>query len=231
MIDLDKIISDTLSVFENNKDRLAQLESINADQYYKLHTGPLTPLDIKIDCDQFEKEIEQFSQHFYQWGTLTSSRLGLALVNRDGVLKPNDPINGSLYEWNASNPGVPLIETDFQTPTAVMSIESLKPLSVFNGCWSRSNILKWSIGCEFKPHIDTVLPAPWIRLWGTTNAESIILRFYQKDGTVNTVPVESGRIYLIDTTLVHDAVCLGPTAYQFFLSVLPSACQLHFAER
>jgi hypothetical protein len=101
-----------------------------------------------------------------------------------------------------------------------MQINSLRPLETFKNYWFRSNILKWQAGAEFKPHIDTILPSPWLRLWGTTNAENLEIRYWDTDeNQMRSVQnVESGRIYLIDTSCVHDAVGHGDS-YQFFLSV------------
>lgn len=228
MINVEKIISDTLIAFQNNKDRLAKLSVINEEDYRAIHQSPLTPTSIKIDSDLLVKDIQTFDSYFYQWGNQHTHlpRYGLALVNKDGILKSNDPINGSLYEWNVNNPQDPLLETDCNVPTRVMNIESLKPLSVFNGHWARSNILKWQAGADFKPHIDTVLPSPWIRLWATTNPNTIELNFYSKIGSrINIEPIEAGRVYIIDTSLVHDATASGLN-YQLFLSVLPGAIDL-----
>jgi hypothetical protein len=220
MIDVKEIIDSTLRVFEHTE--LGKLKSVNETDYRTIHTSPLVPLDIKIDIDLFKKEIENFP--FEQWGGkhLHLPRYGLAVVNQDGVIKNHDPINGSLHEWNSNNKSSAILETDCLVPTAVMDIESMQPLRIFDNHWCRSNILKWHTGAEFKPHIDTVIPSPWIRLWGTTG--DIELNFYNEFGKITDMPkIEQGRIYLIDTSLVHDARCANGTVYQFFLSVLPSA--------
>jgi hypothetical protein len=232
IIDAEKIISDTINVFQSSevqKKKFSEItEYVSEDNYKKIHPQALTPLDIKIDCDLFLTEIEKYSNYFVQWGGehLHLPRYGLALVNQDGILdKPFDPINGSLYEWNNKNPNTPLIESDCRVPTDVMTIESLQPLSVFNKHWCRSNIFKWHDGADFKPHIDAVVPSPWIRLWATTNPESLDVRFYDAEtqDMKSFSGIEAGRIYVIDTSLVHDAICYQDNTYQLFLSVLPSA--------
>jgi len=227
VIDIDSIIDNTLNVFANSQSRLNALSKISQEDYHRLHTKPLTPLNIKIDCDKFKEEIEQYKVYFEQWGSQFTElpRLGLAVVNQDGVLKLNDPINGSLYEWNNKHPNSSLLETDCLTSTEVLDLPSLRLLKLFDGHWCRSNILKWDNGARFMPHIDTVVPSPWIRLWGTTDANNMEICFYDKKGPIKIEPVESGRIYVIDTSLVHDAAATGPV-YQFFLSVLPSAYNL-----
>ena len=233
LIDKEKIINDTIQVFNQSnkqKEKFKKIKSyIYEDEYKTLHKNFLTPIDLKIDCDLFINEVTRFSEYFEQWGSQHNHlpRFGLAVVNQDGILKKNDPINGSLYEWNFKNPNNPIIESDCVIPTEVLKIESLAPLKVFNHHWCRSNILKWHNGSEFKPHIDTVIPSPWLRLWGTTNAESLDLRYDNGSGTlVKFNNIESGRIYLIDTSVVHDARAFGDDVYQFFLSVLPSSINI-----
>jgi len=192
---------------------------IHEEDYTRLHPFFLTPIDIKIDVEQFNKEIVAYNDFFEQWGNehLHLPRYGLALVNQTGELHHNDPVNGSLYEYNLKNPNNPLLETDFNQETEVMDLPSLRPLKQFSNHWLRSNILFWKPGAHFKPHIDTVVPSPWIRLWGTTT-DGIKLRYAVNDELVDTTEVEPGRLYLIDTSIVHDAICEDASGYQFFLS-------------
>ncbi len=233
IVDSKQIIDDTLKVFYSSEAQRKKFSSltdvVDQDSYHKLHPRFLTPLDIKIDCKLFEKEIAELSAWFEQWGTEHTHlpRYGLALVNQDGQLKEKDPINGSLYEWNSRYPDNPILETDCQQSTSVLNISSLAPLRLFDGHWTRSNILKWGQGAEFKPHIDAIIPSPWIRLWGTTDTNLKIRSANVLTGEmVAEEQVEAGRIYIIDTSLVHDAVNYGNTAYQFFLSVKPTAVDL-----
>lgn len=228
-VDVIEIIKNTKDVFQRSseiKSKIDKLENfLDHNEYQTLHPFPLTPTSIVIDKDSFELEIKKYESWFEQWGEHHSHlpRYGLALVNTDGILKKNDPINGSLYEWNAHRPDDPIIETDCTYPTEVMQLSSLHPLSVFGRFWLRSNILKWQKTAEFKPHIDTILPSPWIRLWGTTNPD-IEINFYGENGIIPlTSKIEAGRIYIIDTSLVHDAKLNEGIAYQFFLCVSPQA--------
>lgn len=230
-VDEKKIIDETKEVYfstEVQRNKYQSLTSFVSEQdYHNLHSTPLVPLDIKIDVETFIQEIQQYDQHFEQWGNqhLHLPRYGLALVNLDGVLKKKDPINGSLYQWNLHNPTFPILETDCQTSTEVMNLKSLDPLKALDGYWCRSNILKWNDGAHFLPHIDTFIPSPWIRLWGTTSND-VKLRFADNGVMVDHADVEPGRIYIIDTLKVHDARCEGNTTYQFFLSVVPAALDL-----
>jgi len=227
-IDEQQIISDTKKAFftsDIQKEKYASIKDfVFEDAYRQLHTDYLVPLDIKIDVNLFVEEISLYKDYFEQWGNQHTHlpRKGLALVNQDGKLKLNDPINGSLYEWNVNHPNNPLIETDCTVPTKVMNLSSLKPVEILNGYWCRSNILWWDNGAEFKPHIDTMVPSPWIRLWAATS-NSVKLRFAKDNHLHEYGDIEPGRIYVIDTSVVHDARCVEDSAAQFFLSVLPKA--------
>jgi hypothetical protein len=233
IVDVEKIISDTKEVFSKSqvqRQKFSEItEYVSEKDYQELHTDFLTPTNIKIDCQLFVKEIEYYREHFEQWGTQHTHlpRYGLALVNQDGLIKNNDPINGSLYEWNVRFPNNPIIESDCRAATEVMQLTSLNNLKVFNGHWCRSNIFKWHTQAEFKPHIDTVIPSPWIRLWGTTDPDGVEIRYARKSGElIKVTNIEAGRIYIIDTSLVHDAVSRNDSVYQFFLSVLPSSINI-----
>jgi len=230
-VNADQIIRETIEAFNQSveqKNKFALLtDLLDSVEYKELHSSPLVPLEIKIDIDAFCQEITKFDHKFQQWGSQHTNlpRYGLSIVNKSGKLIENDPINGSLFEWNKSNPSVPLFETDCTMPTEVLNLPSLAPLSVFNNYWARSNILKWGPGGEFKPHIDAVIPTPWIRLWGTTDYNNCKLRFYNNATGLMEIfeNVDPGRLYIIDTTLVHDAYNNEGIVYQFFLSVFPSA--------
>jgi hypothetical protein len=224
--EITKIINDTYSVFSRSTEQLEKfknLPKIDKNDYDVLHTDFLVPTDIVIDVDLFSSEIKQYDSEFTQWGTTHTSlpRYGLALINMDGQLsKDVDPINGSLYQHNLNNPNNPLFETDCVMPTEVYNLKSLEPLKVLDGYYTRSNIFKWLENGKFLPHIDTFMPSPWLRLWGTTNSENLILNYYDPvtDSYKRCENVENGRIYLTDTSLVHEAICTSGTNYQFFLS-------------
>ena len=214
---------------EQIQKKIEGLESISEDRYKELHTSNIVPLNLTIDLYKFEKQITTYDGYFRPWGSSFADqpRYGLPLVNQNGSIDdPNDPTAGSLTEWNSLHPDEMYIETDFQTPTEVLDLECFDPLRyTFDGHWTRSNILKWGAIAEFQPHIDNAVPAYWYRLWGTNKADSFDLSFY--DETLNEFEkeenIESGRLYLIDTTKVHIAKGYANFVHQFFLSVKPSA--------
>jgi len=200
---------------------------ISEQSYRELYNKPLVPTTIKIDVNQFEDEITQYDRWFEQWGHTFEHlpRTGAALANMDGILKENDPVNRSLYEYNVDNPTAPLFDCDFTKPTEILDLPSLQPLREFDSFWCRSNILRWDKGAHFYPHIDcTADRVHWLRLWGTTS-NNIRMRFQGNDPDVleEHEDIEPGRIYLIDTSLIHDARCIEGRAYQFFLATLPQS--------
>ena len=204
------------------------LPSMDEYEYKKIHTKPLLPLSLKIDCDQFLEDIIRYDSKFRQWGNRYTElpRYGLPLVNENGSLdNPIDPTLGSLSHWNEDYPSNPYMETDFEQPTEAMYMKSLQPLRIFHEHWTRSNILKWYNGAEFKPHIDTTFPALWFRFWATTDPSTIKLGFENNGQIEYEENIEPGRLYLIDTSIIHVAQATGLN-YQFFLSVNPSACTL-----
>lgn len=234
MIDPDSIFRLTKNIFESsNAFKGRSLDFVSEDNYYHLHQRPLTPLKLKFDSEFFSKEIETFENFFEPWGKdFNYPRFGLALVNQTGSLHREDRANCSLMEWNKNNPSIPLIENDFQHPTPVLKIPSINELKIFEGHWFRSNVFKLEKGSYFQPHIDTIVPSPWLRLWATTNAETNIIRFWdpmQKEMKI-VEGIEAGRVYLLDSSLLHDAyyhdltynlfLCLSPKAYPIIESLL-----------
>ena len=227
-INAQLIIEETIKVFE--KSGAAEIiknsnSFVDVDTYRTLHPFPLTPTNIVIDPEKFCLEISNWDHAFEPWGKNHTHlpRYGIALVNQTGVLHKDDPINGSLMEWNKNNPTVPLLETDCVEPTAIMMLPSLAPLHVLAGHWCRSNVLKWHIDAKFLPHIDTIIPSPWIRLWASMSP-GVVLRFYNPvTEELESINFEPGRVYIIDTSIIHDAYATEDNVHQLFLSVLSSA--------
>lgn len=204
---------------------------MDATEYYELHQNKLTPLAIKINCENFLQELDQYQQYFCQWGLKHTHlpRQGLVLVNQDGILgKENDPANYPGDEWNLLHPDNFLLESDYRVPTPIMDLPSLASLKMFNDHWYRCNILKWGAGAKFYPHFDNGLPAPWLRFWGTTHPENTVIRFWdeQTESMRAEENIEAGRLYLIDTSLVHDGICTNDITYHFFFCLSNSAKDL-----
>jgi len=119
-----------------------------------------------------------------------------------------------------------------KTPTEMLNASCFDPLESLKPYMLRSCILKWHDTGHFKPHTDTWIPSEIIRLWGTNDPDNMRLQF-DKDGKrcspfdvtstdFNLVPsekVEAGRLYVIDTHIIHDALATGDNVYQFFIAL------------
>lgn len=217
-------------------------------EYARLHTSPLVPLDIQIDLDLFYSAMDEYYYAFRRWGTdhLDKRRYGLPLVNLSGELTDNpDPTIYPLDKWNAGREDK-IWDCDFTCATEVLHHPAFDSFNSIKTHMVRSSILKWYEGSLFYPHIDTWLPSPIIRLWGTDCPDRVKLSFnatgersayIQRSPGVYDVPenleqarqnltpiqgVEAGRLYLIDTTIMHDAQA-SDEVFQFFIALNTSA--------
>lgn len=212
---------------------------IELDKYLQLHTAPVVATDIVIDPDKFESLMQQNQYAFRSWGEKKKHfpRYGLPLVNQNGSMYNNpEPVCYPLDEWLE-----PLAEEDwvfdrdFTQKTPVFEHSVFDPLKRFDDYWCRSCILRWDSEAFFWPHSDTWFPSPILRLWGTTDPDNVKFQFDREfrraptPGTVSSMDpdmvdwqgdIEPGRMYIVDTSLIHTARSQGthPT-YQFFLAV------------
>lgn len=227
-INCNEIIQKSKQVFLSDTEtstRYYNSPCVSESNYNKLHKQFLTPLDITFYTKDVYSYIMTYKQYFQKWGNTDQERYGIALVNQDGKLKHTDPVNMSLQEWNMNNPLNKILETDCLVKTELLNSMCFEPLRVFDGHWCRSNMLIWSGDAHFLPHIDAIKPTPWLRLWGCTDY-NVSLRYAIDNKLVEVKNIEPGRLYLIDTTKVHDARNLNDTSMQLFLSVLPSAYKI-----
>lgn len=196
------------------------LPKLSLEEFYELHTDDIRPLNIKIDVDQFKREIEPYRSKFRQWGTKYTEfpRFGASLYNLTGSLDDEvDPSCWPLDQWIKEHPEQFLWDHDFTKPTELMDLPSLSPLKQIQQYMVRSNLLLWNTTGHFKPHVD-MLPQyiTHFRLWGvTTNDEGYTLKF----GDKHIKGFEPGRIYLIDTIKMHEAYATEDDVFTFFLAV------------
>lgn len=220
---------------------------LTAELYNALHTQPLVPLNIRIDINKFRCSMEKYHHAFRRWGQehLELKRFAVPLINRSGRLDDNpDPSIYPLDRWN-ENLSVTdkLWDNDFIKATEVLSEPCFDVLNPIKQHMVRSSIFKWHEGSKFYPHIDTWFPSPILRLWGTDCAENMHLGFNKTgersawidngDGTftepnnqehaINNLQdvtnIESGRLYLIDTCIMHDARSSADNVHQFFIAL------------
>jgi len=208
--------------------RFEMYPKIQEEAYRKLHTDKCIPTCLKIDPGNFKSTIESYQRCFKTWSNNRSDQLeirqGLALVNLTGTVYQDEDLTiGPLDYYNKCNPNNGLNETDIREKTELYYESCFDPLRVFDDTIIRSSILKWQPGANFKPHWDLQTPTPHLRLWGTTDPDNIQLRF-DNNGVFEPVEnIEAGRIYIIDSAIVHDAVCINNIGYQFFIAVASEA--------
>ena len=90
----------------------------------------------------------------------------------------------------------------------------------------RTCILWWEMEQGFVPHVDTAVPAPQIRLWGTNDPENYIFSFWDGEKYVREENVERGRLYLCDTSIKHVATAQANNVYTFFFALHPNSYDL-----
>jgi hypothetical protein len=202
------------------------------DEYDALHTDVLMPTSIKVDVESFRDTMRKYNSFFKSWSKnrpeMWEIRKGLPLVNLTGRFDDEDDVTiGPLDYYNKLHPDKKLLECDITIPTPVLHEQCFSPMDILKPYLLRTSILKWDNGANFVPHIDMIAPTTHLRLWGTDNPDSIKLRFESDNAEfVEIENVEPGRLYIINTAIMHDALCTGTTGYQFFISVRATAYDL-----
>lgn len=208
---------------------------IEEKTYLELHRSPLTPLNIKIDVDLLNNQMEQYRLAFRQWGLKHTKypRFGLPLINENGKLFNNPepvcfPIDEWYYLFNEYKE-----DTFYNKSTEALDLKCFDVLDPIKTFMVRSCILQFNTDGHFKPHIDTTIPSKIIRLWGTNDPKNLHLRFDKNQTRCNNNSevkdldldlqivnnVEAGRLYIIDTNIVHDAYSHADKTYQFFFAL------------
>lgn len=215
---------------------------LGLDEYAALHPTVMQPTNIVIDVDKFEETMIKYHYAFRSWGRKKQHmpRYGLPLVNENGSLYNNPEITCyPLDEWNRPNGDLiedPVYDRDFTVPTPVLSEPCFDPLNDLKQYMLRSCILRWDQETAFFPHVDTWFPSPILRLWGTNNPDLARIQFDREqrrcelpamvpsmDPDIIDYPpelVEPGRLYVIDTSIIHAARTVDDEiGYQFFIAL------------
>jgi len=208
---------------------------IDKDTYLDIHKDFLTPLNIKIDIQKLNLAMQTYRLAFRRWGLKHTKypRFGLPLVNANGEMFNNPepvcfPIDEWYYLFNEYKE-----DSFYSTPTEVLDLDCFDVLDPIKTFMIRSCILQFNTDGHFKPHIDTTIPSKIIRLWGTNDPKNLHLRFDKNRIRCNNNSevkdlsldlqiinnVEPGRLYIIDTNIVHDAVSHADNTYQFFFAL------------
>ena len=222
--------------YQKYRDKWFSLPMVNEEDYARLHTGNLVPLDIVIDCDVFEQEIKSHLSDFTYWGLKRDMsrfpfRYGLGLTDITAELPDGhgyNPTTVPLDKWSYQYPDYPLIESDFTVVNdKFKSIKSLEHyMNEFYEYHYRTCVLWWEMEQGFVPHTDTGVPAPQIRLWGTNDPENYIFSFWDGEKYVREENVERGRLYLCDTSIKHVATAQANNVYTFFFALHPNSYDL-----
>tara|TARA_R110000782_G_scaffold160910_1_gene252948 strand:- start:124 stop:831 length:708 start_codon:yes stop_codon:yes gene_type:complete len=199
-------------------------EKLDVDSYWKIHTDFLVPTQFKIDINTYNVQIDKYRDFFKSWGQnkpeLNQIRKGLPLVNLDGSYTNKTDISiGPLDDHNSRYPENCYLENDFTVHTDILNLSCFDVLDPIKQYLCRSSILGWNEGANFSPHWDIILPTVNLRLWGTNNPDNIRLRYKQGEDMLPCVAVEPGRLYLIETSTVHDARCVKDAVDQFFIAL------------
>ena len=209
---------------------------LELNEYLEIHKKTLQPLNIKIDVPLFEQQMEEYKYAFRRWGTRHHEypRYGVPLVNLNGEMFNNpEPVCYPLDQWNKDLPeDEKIYDPMINVPTELLSESCFDPLELLKPYMLRSCILKWHNSGRFYPHTDTWIPSEIIRLWGTNDPKNMRLQF-DCDGKRCSPPdvpstdytlepsaqIEAGRLYVMDTHVIHDALALGDNVYQFFIAL------------
>ena len=226
-------------------------------EYYQIHTQNLITTKYKIDVSLFEEQIQIFPFQKWGDMYPELERFATPLVNRTGIqADPEDESIGPLdrtnflkvyphhkyqiwtdehlRDWKSyfSPQGFKLddmlLENHFQMKCPALSITSLDPIDELKPYMYRSSILKWNYGAHFLRHYDNWFPAQWIRLWGTTRPDRMVLR-YEEGHTgqmVEEMAIEPGRLYLHDSVKPHEALAYRDGVYQFFIALNPECLKI-----
>jgi len=197
------------------------LPLVSEKDYVALHSSFLQPTTIKLDIPLIKEELGQYKKYFVKMPHLTMDlpRYAIPLTNETGILNESDPACVSFHKLNDWDTRRIYLDSAFDVPTPVYYLSGFEPLRVFDNHFARTLFLYWTQGGLFVPHIDTLKRSSILRLWMGT--ENITLRYAVNNELVEC-EFEPGRVYIIDTSIVHDAQCNREDGYQLFMALKPS---------
>jgi hypothetical protein len=223
------------------RERYFNQKTISEEDYNKLHKDYFNPIDIKINCDLFEKEIEEIKSKFIYWGLghekkRSPKRYGLPLVDLNEKYKPPfemevDSNVVPLDKWLYENPDYPILYQDYtEINDSFRYLTSLKKyLDIFEPYIIKSCILWWDKDNGLAPHIDGDHPTDVIRLWGTNDPKNYQFKFWddeKQEYIRRGVDAEPGRLYIPKTVIPHEAYATADNVYTFFFALHPDAYDL-----
>ena len=215
---------------------------ISIEDYDKIHTNVINPLNLYIDVDKFHVAMDKYKYAFRSWGERKKHflRYGLPLVNKEGNMYNNpEPTCYPLDEWIEGMSPEEIdrnLDRSFTVPTEALGDPAFDSIDIVKPFMLRSCILRWDEPSFFYPHSDTWIPSPILRLWGTSEPEVVKIQFDKQRRRVRPTQVsklddvevedfvefeiEPGRLYLMDTSTIHAARSLvDRSTYQFFIAL------------
>lgn len=188
-----------------------------ANELALMSLGNVIPLNIKIDCNMFMNDIEDFKNDWVDYLPRTdrpNNRKALAVTNLIGKSHIDNPsLAQASYEANRR-----LSETEFNQPTFVYNCPSLKP---FLDMWKplgRSFLVKSDIGGHFVPHRDQpAMPRDVFRLVAFLNNCGPLDYDWLMDD--KKMQIEPGRVYYVNTRLMHRTISWVNDSIHLILNV------------
>lgn len=190
-----------------------------ASELVLLNLGDFEPLNIKIDCNQFMHEIQQFNHDWVDYLPRTdrpNNRKGLVITN---LKDKNHQDNPSLAQASF-DAGKRLSENDFSHPTEVFKkCNSLHELLLEFSPLGRTFLVKSNIGGYFVPHRDhPSMPRESFRLAVFLN-NCGPLQYDWISGTDTKLQIEHGRVYYINTRKTHRTISWVNDSIHLILNV------------
>ena len=167
-----------------------------------LSLGKVASLKQFVNVHDLNNKIKTFEEHFKYYNPRKKgyNRYGLSLTSRDGGFS-GIPDLDSLLEYNREN-GTNLDETDFRkwTPFFKACEELQKIMQPFQDFIGRSHILRLNKGGFFPFHRDSLdfIPKSF-RLFISLSSYNQFVFLLDDERML----FEPGRLYFIDTQLVH----------------------------
>lgn len=206
-------ISGKKAVYSANVD-----PQVVANEVALLGLGNVVPLNIKIDCNQFMRDIAPFNNDWVDYLPRTdrpNNRTALAITNLPGKTHTDNP---SLAQASYAA-GRKLSETEFSSHTAVYeACHSLRPLLSQWEPLGRTFLVKSNIGGYFVPHRDhPSMPRDVFRLIAFLNNCGP----YDYDWWMDDCKllIEPGRVYYVNTKLMHRTVSWVNDSIHLILNV------------
>jgi hypothetical protein len=198
--------------------RLVNLETV-ANELALLNLGDFEPLNIKINCEKFMRELAPFEDDWVDYLPRTdriNSRKGLTLTSLPGKTHKDNP---SLAQAS-HEAGRRLSENEFNQKTDVYNAcTSLHPLLDEFMPLGRTFLIRSDMGGYFVPHRDhPSMPRESFRIAVFLN-NCAPLQYDWLIDTDRKLPIEMGRAYYINTRKTHRTISWVNNSIHLILNI------------